>query len=126
MASNAKLNLVRDHHQCAPPPKPLGPAGAALWGRISAEYLIDDEAARQLLWLACNTEDTRSQLSDAVARDGAVVTGRYGPRAHPALREELACRAFISKTIERLGLNLELVCSPGNPGSGGLGVDWGK
>jgi hypothetical protein len=121
-----QLNVVHDNR--VGPPRPLGPAGTSMWSCISSEYSVDDEAARQLLWLACDCEDRRSQLALAIARDGAVVTGRYGPRSHPAIREESSCRSFIAKTLERLGLNVESIKSPGRPSSGGLGIinDWGK
>jgi hypothetical protein len=119
-----QLNVVGDNR--FGPPRALGPSGMAMWTSISAEYLIDDEAARQLLWLACDAEDRRSQLATSIARDGAVVPGRYGPRTHPAVREELACRSFIAKAIERMGLNLESVRAPGRPASGGTGVIWDK
>jgi hypothetical protein len=31
------------------------------------------------------------------------------PRSHPGIRDELACRSFVTKTIQRLGLNFEAV-----------------
>jgi hypothetical protein len=38
-----------------------------------------------------------------------------GPKAHPALRDELAGRAFIVRTLERLGLNVETIKPMGRP-----------
>lgn len=37
-------------------------------------------------------------------------------KAHPAIREELACRGFVVRTLQKLGLNCEPVRSgPGRP-----------
>jgi hypothetical protein len=44
------------------------------------------------------------------------------PKAHPALRDELALRAFITRTLQRLGLDVEPVrAGVGRPGGG---VGW--
>jgi hypothetical protein len=44
-----------------------------------------------------------------LAADGEVIHTRNGPEAHPALRDELQGRAFIVRTLERLGLNVETI-----------------
>ena len=55
-------------------------------------------------------------MRDAIDRDGETVHSRAGPKPHPALRDELALRAFIVRTIERLGLNVEAIkTSAGHP-----------
>jgi hypothetical protein len=72
---------------------------------ISAELLLASAA------------DRASRLKAVIDHDGEVVRGRDGIRAHPALKEELACRGFIVRTLHRLGLDVEAVRSPGRPGS---------
>jgi hypothetical protein len=47
------------------------------------------------------------------------VRTRTGIRAHPALRDELN-RAFITRTLTKLGIATEPIKSPGRPG-GGIG-----
>jgi hypothetical protein len=47
-----------------------------------------------------------------------VVQTGSGPKAHPALRDELAGRAFIVRTLERLGLNVETIKPMGRPSKG--------
>jgi hypothetical protein len=70
----------------------------------------------ELLVQACATVDRVKALREAIDRDGEVVATRTGPKAHPALRDELAGRAFIVKTLERLGLNIETIKpGPGRP-----------
>jgi hypothetical protein len=121
-----KLNLIHDRQ--SGPPKPLAAAGTALWIRVTNAYAINDEGGRELLWQACSAEDRRAELADAISADGVTIRSRNGTREHPAIKLELASRAFIAKSIERLGLNLEAVRPPGNPGTGGLGVlePWGR
>jgi hypothetical protein len=98
-----------------PPPRKLGRHGLALWNDIMAEYLIQDRGGIELLAQACGAQDRLEALREAIDRDGPTVRTRNGPRAHPALRDELACRAFIVRTLERLGLNVEAIKPVGHP-----------
>jgi hypothetical protein len=68
-----------------------------------AEYAISDRGGIELLAQACATVDRVETLREAIDRDGEVVVVRGVPKAHPALRDELAGRAFIVRTLERLG-----------------------
>ena len=97
------------------PPRPLGEHGRALWNAVYREYRIDDIGGVELLAQACAAADRVEGLKAAIDRDGEVVHTRNGPKAHPALRDELAGRAFIVKTLERLGLNLETIRPVGRP-----------
>ena len=98
------------------PPRKLGPAGGSLWARIQAEFAITDVGGIELLCLACQALDRAENLADAIARDGATIYSRTGvPRSHPSIKDELACRAFVVRTLERLGLNVEAVRPPGRP-----------
>src|SRR5262249_21209165 len=55
-------------------------------------------------------------LAEQIARDGNVIYSRNGvPRSHPAIRDELAARAFVCRILERLGLNVETIKPPGRP-----------
>jgi hypothetical protein len=92
------------------PPRPLGSHGTALWNRIQAEYRIQDTGGIEILAQCCSSLDRAEDLAAAIARDGNVVYSRAGvPKTHPAVREELACRAFVVRTLERLGLNVEAI-----------------
>ena len=105
----------------SPPPATLGEAGADLWRRVMAEYQIDDVGGREMLAQACAACDRATGLAALIERDGAVLYGKGGPRSHPAIKDELACRAFICRTLHRLGLDVEPVRSVGRPG---VGVGW--
>jgi len=92
------------------PPRKLGTYGTALWDRVQREYAITDCGGTELLCLAAQELDRAESLAEAIARDGAVIYSRAGaPRAHPAVRDELQARAFVVKTIEKLGINFEAV-----------------
>jgi hypothetical protein len=67
--------------------------------------------------------DRAEELRAAIDRDGAVVQTRTGPKDHPALKHELAARAFVCRTITRLGLDIEPLKRVGRPG-GGHGITW--
>jgi hypothetical protein len=81
------------------------------------EYGISDSGGIELLFQCCRACDRAEELRLAIDRDGAVVQTRTGPKDHPALRHELANRAFVARSLQRLGLNLEPVrTSKGRPG----------
>ena len=98
------------------PPRKLGEHGMAPWNAVHAEYRIDDRGGIELLAQACAAADRAEALAACVERDGETIKTRTGLRIHPAVREELACRAFICRTLERLGLNVETIKAPGRPG----------
>jgi hypothetical protein len=56
---------------------------------------------------ACQAVDRAEALAGHVAEDGEIVRTPNGIKAHPAIREELACRGFIVRTLQKLGLNYE-------------------
>jgi hypothetical protein len=103
------------------PPRDLGQHGRKLWDEVQAAYGIADRGGIELLAQACATLDRAEALAAAIAADGPVIYTRTGvPRSHPAVKDELACRAFVVRTLERLGLNVEAVKSVGRP-TGNLG-----
>jgi hypothetical protein len=110
------LTLVGSHITDDQPPRPLGEHGMRLWRAVVAEYEISDVAGRELLCLAAQGLDRAEALAAEVAADGMTVRGRAGPKAHPAIKEELAARSFVVRTLGRLGLNFEpLRAGPGHP-----------
>jgi hypothetical protein len=98
------------------PPRALGQYGRGLWDRVQREYDVSDPAGIEFLCLAGEALDRAQALSEAIARDGMVVRTPNGVRSHPGLRDELANRAFVTRTLQRLGLNFEpLRSGPGHP-----------
>jgi Phage terminase, small subunit len=98
------------------PPCKLGEEGQSLWNRLQTEYRIDDAAGCELLAQACLAADRAQELHALIAKDGMTIETKIGMKAHPCLKDELAARAFIVRTLQRLGLNLEVVRpGPGRP-----------
>jgi hypothetical protein len=92
------------------PPRPLGPHGMALWNAVLREYRIDDRGGVEILCQCCQALDRSEALAAAIERDGSVIYSRNGvPKVHPAVKDELACRAFVTRGLERLGLNIETI-----------------
>jgi hypothetical protein len=117
------LALVRDAAETAlDPPRSLGKPGRSLWDRIMREYAIRDAGGIELLLLACEATDRAASLRDQIDRDGELIPTRSGLKEHPGLKAELANRAFVSRTLKRLGLDVE----PVRPGVGrpGGGIGW--
>jgi len=86
-----------------------------------ADYDIADCGGRELLYQAAAACDRLADLTRGIDADGVTVRIRGGViRAHPALRDELACRAFIVKTLRALGLDVEPIKGEGRRG-GGIG-----
>jgi hypothetical protein len=120
---NPPFSLVSSETNGIAPPRPLGPHGTALWERIQAEYGLRDTGGLEILAHLCAALDRAESLKEAIERDGAVVYSRAGvPKTHPAVKDELGCRAFITRSLERLGLNVEAV-KPG-PGRPAQSMGW--
>ena len=109
------LSLVSPENLVISPPRPLGPPGRDLWDAVMREYAIRDRGGIEILAQLCAAQDRVESLRAAIDQDGETVHTKTGPRAHPALRDELQLRAFICRSLERLGLNIEPIRSPGRP-----------
>jgi phage terminase small subunit len=119
MKKSAKppLRIVSDLDATGPQPsRPLGAHGQALWRRVLGEYDVSDAAGVEMLTQACQACDRAEALAGHLREDGEIVRTPQGIKAHPAIREELSCRGFVVRTLQKLGLNFEpLRASPGRP-----------
>jgi hypothetical protein len=87
-----------------------------MWDAVQREFGIEDAAGRELLVQAAGALDLIETLGEAIARDGAIVYGRTGvPKAHPAVKDQIAARAFLVRTLEKLGVTSENIKSVGRP-----------
>jgi tRNA C32,U32 (ribose-2'-O)-methylase TrmJ len=110
------LSLVGPELSPIPPPRKLGKFGTALWNAVQGEYAITDTGGVEILAQICAALDRAEALAACIARDGDVILTRTGvPKCHPAVREELAARAFVVRGLERLGLNIEAIKPMGRP-----------
>lgn len=116
-----KHKLVQSDLAGAPtPPRTLGQHGLALWKAVQAEYAVEDAGGVELLAQACAALDRAEDCREQIDRDGSVTRTKAGLRDHPLLKHELANRAFVTRAIGRLGLDVEAVRSVGRPAAGGF------
>ncbi len=98
------------------PPGKLGKVGMSLWRDILSDYEFHDRGSTETLYQACCAADRAASLRERIDADGEVIKTKAGLKDHPALKHELAARAFICRSLARLGLDLEPVRSgPGRP-----------
>ena len=110
-----KLRVVKSTTTGTQPTRKLGPSGQKLWTAITSEYSIADAGGVEMLVQACRALDRAEACREQIDRDGEVVATKNGPREHPLLKPELACRAFSVRTLQRLGLDVEPVRPIGRP-----------
>jgi hypothetical protein len=96
-------------------PRKLGAHGMALWCSVMTEYGIRDIGGIEILAQICAALDTAEACADQIRVDGVTVYVKGIPRSHPSLREEIACRSFITRNLQRLGLNIETLKPVGRP-----------
>jgi hypothetical protein len=110
MGKKPPLKLVKPSPATRQAPlRSLGRHGQSLWDRVMSEYEIDDGGGLEMLMQACAALDRAEILHDEINRDGEVIRVRGTVKDHPALKHELANRAFVVRTLARLGLNFEAI-----------------
>ena len=97
------------------PARTLGNHGTILWRAIMAEYQIDDGGGVEMLTAACQQLDRAESLREQIDRDGDIIRTKAGLPDHPGLKHELAARAFVVRTLARLGLDVEAIKPVGRP-----------
>jgi len=111
----AKLSVVTDQQPTIKPPRKLGRHGGRLWKTVMNEYQIDDAGGSEMLALACEQLDRAQECREQIDRDGLMLRTKHGPKEHPLLKAELSARAFICRTLQRLGLTVETIKPVGRP-----------
>ena len=110
-----KLTVVTGDQPAIKPPRKLGRNGAQLWKNITREYVIDDAADLETLALACEQLDRAQECRERIDSDGLMIRTKAGPKDHLLLKSELAARAYVSRTLQRLGLGSEPTKPVGRP-----------
>lgn len=98
----SSLSLVGSPPTGGEPP-PTSP-GAKLWKSEMAERKFTRAGDRELLKQICIMTDRVEAIAEQIEADGEVYRVRGKPTPHPALRDELAARAFIARSLARLGI----------------------
>ena len=99
------------------PPRKLGKNGLELWRSVQAAFGIGDVGGIELLAQACAALDRAEACRAHIDRDGEMVVSKtVGLRNHRLLKHELAARAFVVRTLQKLGITDEPVKAIGRPG----------
>jgi len=115
LVSTTKINPLA-------PPSTLGKSGATLWRMIQSEYCISDSGGKAILLQICSACDNLCECDTIIARDGPMIASKTGPKEHPLLKQRLALRAFICRSVQRLGLSLEVIQPVGRPAGANAGL----
>jgi hypothetical protein len=97
------------------PPRKLGEAGLSLWRAVQTEFQISDVGGIELLAQCCAAADRAEALAARIDTDGETISTRQGLKAHPCLKDEIAARSFVVRTLQRLGVTDEPVKAVGRP-----------
>lgn len=93
-----------------PPPKHLEAPERALWRSITDAYVVDDDAALEMLATALEARARARRCREAIDRDGEVVRDKWNQlRAHPLLVAERGARDSYLKAMRLLNLDLAAV-----------------
>jgi hypothetical protein len=94
----------------------VAPWGIWLWEAVQSEFGICDCGGITLLEQACRACDRAERCRLLIDSEGEVIKSRGGAlREHPLLRAELQNRAFITRTLARLGITDEPIKPMGRP-----------
>lgn len=85
-------------------PEHLSERAAAFWRGVHADYELTPTQT-ELLLRALEAGDRADQARAVVAREGIVVPGRDGPKAHPAVNVEVVNRRAQTALLTQLGLD---------------------
>lgn len=83
------------------PPSGTRAAGRRLWRAVLGVYELDD-VELAVLAEACHAADRAAEARAAVDAAGAIVDGRYGPRAHPGVAIEREARGQVLAALRHL------------------------
>jgi hypothetical protein len=105
------------------PPRKLGTHGQRLWDAVNEEVVLEDSAGVEMLLEACEALDRVQECAAEIKRSGVMIKTRTGSKENPLLKIELANRAFVTRTLARLGLDSEPIKTIGRPGARGYDGD---
>ena len=89
------------------PPAHLKAAGKALWRGIQTDWELDSAHDLIRLAAACEAADRMTEAREAVDRDGAYVSGRFGPKPHPGIAVERDARIALLRALRELGVDVK-------------------
>jgi hypothetical protein len=115
VAKKPQLTIVPLERRLPEAPAELCEHGRRLWCAVHEQYDIADAGGLETLRQACAASDRAERCRAIIDEQGEILAFRGQVRSHPLLRDELANRAFVTRAIGRLGLDLEPVKPIGRP-----------
>lgn len=89
----------------SPPPAHLSAAAKKLWGRLTADFDLDDAAGTLLLQSACEAYDRLQEARKLIDKEGAVMRDRWNQaKPHPACGIERDARSQMHSALRLLKL----------------------
>jgi P27 family predicted phage terminase small subunit len=85
-------------------PVGLGLEGRRLWRAVLTDFMLESWQLA-ILRTACEAADRVAEARECVKRDGLVVTGKFGAKAHPALAVERDARISLLRALRELSLD---------------------
>jgi hypothetical protein len=110
------LKIAKPSTSTTQPTRKLGKHGLTFWNVVMSEYQISDCGGLECLQQICNSIDRAESLAEQINEDGEMIQVKGQLRPHPLLRDEIANRSYITRNLQRLGLNVEAVRPVGRPG----------
>jgi hypothetical protein len=106
------------------PPRKLGKSGKDLWGRVSTDFVLQDETARETLCQICECADETQQLCEAVNQENCIIeTDKGNRKSHPVFQTIRQNRIFIVRALERLKQHHKPTKILGRPSRTAMGTD---
>jgi P27 family predicted phage terminase small subunit len=96
------------------PPTHLSAAARRLW-RATVEGYELERHHLELLERACRALDHAIEAEEIIRRDGLVVDGRYGVRAHPAVAIARDARVAFARLLREIDLEGVAAADPRTP-----------
>ena len=98
------------------PPANLDATGRALWDEVTTVFAWDDPGNYRVLEQCCFALQRAERCRAVIDEQGEMLMVRGHVRSHPLLRDELQNRAFVVRSLAKLGLDLApLRSGPGRP-----------
>ena len=86
------------------PPKSLKAQGKKLWKRVQEAFELEDYQL-ETLRLVCECLDRIEECRQVIKKEGLMIHGRFGSKAHPLTSVEKDNKTVFSRLLREIGLD---------------------
>jgi P27 family predicted phage terminase small subunit len=104
MEKQALYAIPRTAEALPSPPKSLKKEGKALWNRVVEGFELEPYQM-QTLRLACECLDRIEACRQVLQREGLMLQGRFGAKAHPLTSVEKDNKTVFARLLREIGLD---------------------